>query len=81
VSNNLKPWSSQSLKPLTNECTQAAARPPHSYGDVQLDFHVGPEQLEQGLSKKLLPVLGSCSSSWDDLSGLSGKEVPSLEVT
>ena len=36
--------------------------------DVQFCLHMGPEQLEQGLSQKLLPV---CSSSWAVLSGLS----------
>ena len=41
--------------------------------NVQLGFHVGPEQLEQGLSQKLLPVCGICSSRWAALSGPSGK--------
>jgi hypothetical protein len=31
------------------------------------------EQLEWGLSQKLLPVYGICSSSWAALSGLSGR--------
>jgi hypothetical protein len=31
---------------------------------VQVDLCVGPEQLEWGLSEKLLPVRGICSSSW-----------------
>ena len=40
---------------------------------VQLDLHVGPEQLELGISQKLLPVGGKCSSSWAALNGLSGR--------
>ena len=40
---------------------------------MQLSFHMGLEQLEQGLSQKLLPICGICSSSWAALSGLSGK--------
>jgi hypothetical protein len=40
---------------------------------VQLGLRVGPEQLEQGLSQKLLPVCGICSSSWAALLGLSGR--------
>ena len=40
---------------------------------VQLGLHVGPEQLEQGLSQKLLPVCGICSTSWAALSGLRGR--------
>jgi hypothetical protein len=49
-------------------------RPPHSYiENVQLDIHVDPKQLELGLSQKLLPVCGICSSCWAALSGLSGR--------
>jgi hypothetical protein len=52
--------------------TQAGPRPPCTYiADVQPDHHVGPEQLELGLSQKLLPVCGICSTSWAALSGLS----------
>lgn len=36
---------------------------------------MGPEQLEQGLSQKLWPLCGICSSSWSALSVLSGKGV------
>jgi hypothetical protein len=39
---------------------------------VQLGLHVGPEQLEQGLSLKLFPVCGMDSSIWDALCGLCG---------
>jgi hypothetical protein len=61
-------------EPPTREHTQAGPRPPRTYvAGVQLDLHVGPEQLEQGLSQKLLPVCGICSSSWDALSGFSGR--------
>ena len=49
-----------SLKAFKNhwskEHTGAEPRPPCTYvADVQLGLHVGPEQLEQGLSQKLLP--------------------------
>lgn len=48
---------------------------PHTYtADMQLDFHVGPEQLELGLFQKMFPVCGICSSIWVALSGLSGRE-------
>jgi hypothetical protein len=54
--------------------TQAGPRSPHSHvGDVQFDLHVSPEQLERGLFQKLLPICRICSTSWDALSGLSGK--------
>jgi hypothetical protein len=46
---------------------------PTYIADVQLGLHVGSKQLEQGLSQKLLPVYGICSSIWDALSGLSGR--------
>lgn len=42
-------------EPPTKEHTRARPRPPCSYVDVQLGLHVGPEQLEQGLSQELLP--------------------------
>ena len=31
---------------------------------VQLGFHAGPQQLEQGLSLNLLPACGSHSPNW-----------------
>jgi hypothetical protein len=37
---------------------------------VQLGLHVGPKQLEQGLSYKLLPVCGVHSSNWAALFSL-----------
>lgn len=40
---------------------------------MQLSFHVGLKQLELGLSQKLLPVHGLCSSRWVALSGLCGR--------
>ena len=41
---------------------------------MQLGLHVGPEQLEQGLSQKLLPVHRICL-----LAGLPlGEDVPNL---
>jgi hypothetical protein len=42
--------------------------------DVQLGLYLGPEQLELGLSQKLLPGCEICSTSWAALSGLSGRE-------
>ena len=61
-------------EPLNKKHTWAGPRPPLMYlVDVQLGLHVGPEQLEQGISQKLLPVCGICSSSWTALSGLSGR--------
>jgi hypothetical protein len=44
--------------------------------DVQLVLHVGPEQLEQGLSQKLLLVCGMCSS-WAEV----GEDLPGWEDT
>ena len=41
--------------------------------DVQLGLRVDPEQLEWGLSQKLLPVCGIGSSSWAALFGLNGR--------
>jgi hypothetical protein len=61
-------------EPPTKEQTQAGSRPPHTYvADVQLSLHLGPKKLEWGLSQKLLPVHGMCSSSWAAMSGLSGR--------
>jgi hypothetical protein len=74
-------WTLGALKsePPTKEHTRAGPGPLCKYvADVQLGLHVGPEQLEQGLSQKLLPVCGICSSSWAPLSGLSGEDAPRL---
>ena len=39
-------------EPPTNKHIQAGSRPLHTYDvDMQLGLHVGPEQLEYGLSK------------------------------
>lgn len=35
----------------------------HTNVDMQFSFHVGPEQLDQGLSQMLLTVCGLCSPS------------------
>ena len=48
---------------------------PPMFVDVQLGLHVGPEQLEQGLSQKLLPVHAISSSSWAALSDLSSRDL------
>ena len=43
----------------TKEHSQARPRPPCTYvASIQLSLHVGPEQLNQGLSQKLLIVHG-----------------------
>jgi hypothetical protein len=63
-------WTSVKTEPSTKEHTQAGPRPPHrNVADIQLGLHVGPEQLELGLSQKLLPVYGICSYSGAVLSG------------
>ena len=50
-------------EPPSKEYKWAGPRPPHAYiADVQLGYLVGPK-LEGGLSQKLLPVHGICSSS------------------
>ena len=66
----LKLWSTP-----TNGHTWTGPKPPHTdVTDVQLGLHVDPEQLERGLSQKLLPVYGICCSSWATLSDLSSRE-------
>jgi len=53
---------------------QARLRPLCAYvAEVHLGLHVGPEQLEEELSQKLLTVCGLCSSYWAALSGLRGR--------
>lgn len=60
---------------LSYKHSQAGPRPLCLYvADMQLDLHVSPEQVEQGLSQKLLSVHDICSTSWAPLSGLSGRE-------
>jgi hypothetical protein len=77
-----KPAGSTNPKPLglseselpTENHLWAGPRPHYScVADVQLGFHVGPKQLEWGLTQKLLPICGICSTTWAALSGLSGK--------
>ena len=71
-STNPNPWATQSEQP-TKEHTQTGPRPPCTYvADVQFGIQVGPKQVEQRLSQKLLPVCGICSSNWAALFGLSG---------
>ena len=74
-STNLHPWGLSESQPPTKDHAQAGPRPPHTYvADVQLGLHVGPEQLELGLSQKLLPVHRICL-----LAGLPlGEDVPNL---
>jgi hypothetical protein len=62
------------IEPLTKEHTQAGPRSHYTYiVEVRLGLPVGPEQLEQGLFQKLLPVCGIYSSSWSAFSGLTGR--------
>lgn len=59
-----QPVSSELLEtePPSKELTEP--RPPHTYvAGVQLDVHVGPEQMDLGLSQKLVAVPGIYSSS------------------
>ena len=61
-------------EPPTKEHTQAEPRPPNTYvADMQLGLHVDLEQMEWGLSLKLLPVCGIHSPNSTVLSGLSGR--------
>ena len=65
---------SQRLNHQPKSIQEWTALQPDTYvADVQLGLHLSPK-LEQGLSQKLLPVCGICSSSWAALSGLSGRE-------
>jgi hypothetical protein len=72
----------QDTEPPTKEHTRGETRPPCTYvADVQFGLHVGPKQLKQGLSQKLLPVRGYVL-----LAGLSclasvGEDVPSFTET
>jgi hypothetical protein len=43
------------------EHTQAGLKSPEHIYNVQIGLHMGLEQLEWGLSQKLLPVHGICS--------------------
>ena len=58
-STKLDPWGSQRLNPPAKDHTKARAyKAPCTYvADMQLGLHVGPEQLEQGLSLTLGYVL------------------------
>ena len=47
---------------------------------VQLGLHVRPENLEQGLSLKLLPPCGICSSTWAALSSSVGEDAQRLNI-
>ena len=73
-STNLDPWDSDS-EPPNKEHTWTGPTPPLLIyvADVQLDLHMGPEQLEQGISQKMLLISRVCSFNWFSLSGLSGK--------
>ena len=62
-STDLDSWSLQESEQPTKQHTWAGSRPLCTYvADVQLGLYVGPEQLEWGLSEKLLPVCGIHSS-------------------
>jgi hypothetical protein len=69
---------SETEPPIT-EFIGAGLRPPSTYvADVLLGLHVGPKQLEQGLSQKLLPVCGICLLVWLPCFVSVGKDAPSL---
>jgi hypothetical protein len=68
-------WTLGGSQRLKHQPKGTGPRPPHTYvADVQFCLHMGPEQLEQGLSEKLLSICGIGSSSWAALPGFSGKE-------
>ena len=48
---------------------------------MQLGLHVGPEQLEQGLSQKLLPYVGYVLLAGLPCLASVGEEVPSIKET
>jgi hypothetical protein len=54
---------------------------PYIRNKVQLGLHVGLEQLEWGLSQKLLTACGICSSSWADRPASVEEEASSLTET
>jgi hypothetical protein len=57
-------------EPPTKEHIQAEPQSPHIYVSyVQLGFHMGPEQLEEGLSQR--PVVGFFFPNWAVLSGIA----------
>ena len=59
-STNLDPWRLSETEPPIKEHTQAGPSLGAAYvACVQLRFHMGPQQLEQGLSPKLLPLFGN----------------------
>ena len=68
-------------EPPPKDYTLGEPRPPCTYvTKVQLVVLVGPEQVEQELSKKLLSICGIYSSNCSALPGLNGK-VPSSTET
>jgi hypothetical protein len=78
VSTNLDLCGSQSL----DYQPWLEPRAPCTYiADVQLGLHVGPEQLEQGLFLKLMPVCWIYSSTWAAWSGIVAEDVLSLTKT
>jgi hypothetical protein len=77
-STNLEPWGFSEIEPPIKEKTWAGPSTPLTYvADVQLGLHVNPEQLEQWLSQKLMPVSEIYSSSWAAYLASVGKDVPS----
>ena len=49
--------------------------------DEQLRYYMGPKQLEQRLSLKLLPVCGMCSQRWLLFLGSVGEDAPNPAET
>ena len=73
-SSNWDHWGFSQFEPPVEELSWGGPRSTHTYvADIQLEFHVVPEQLEQGLTQKLLPVCGICSIDWAAFSGLNVK--------
>lgn len=63
--NKSGPFRFSETEPPTREHVWAGPRPPHLYvADVQLCYHVGTKQLEQGLYLRLLLIHKTLSSSW-----------------
>jgi hypothetical protein len=62
-STNLDPWGSQNLNHQPKNIHRLDLGLPTHMQQLCIGLHVGPKQLEQKLSQKLLPVCGICSSS------------------
>jgi len=62
--NQPEPLGFSESEPPNKGHTESETRPPcTSLAYLKLGLHVGPEQMEQGLPQKLIPVHGICSST------------------